>query len=173
MAKAWNSTIIYFAICICTVSSDNWVVLVQPVESASTMLSAALYTDLRQAHGQGSQSTHQSDTPRNTEPHLPFPWAGQAAGPRQQGQAEDELGVQRGHESDPLPQMRWQAAGNWHRGLHNTQPGREGGGANITGQRKSYGQNYCHLVANIWKVVVKQVSYTGILVWLSTELLVI
>lgn len=121
------------------------------VGSAMTMPPPTLLldcTDLRRAHGQGSQATRQSDTPRNMEPHLPSPWAAQAAGSRREGQAGGELGVQRAHESDPLPQTRWEAAGDWHTALNNTQPGRKerGGG---WGQRKPYAQNYLHFITSI------------------------
>lgn len=121
----------YLSLSIFPVSTDNSAVLVQPVGSAMTMPPPTLLldcTDLRRAHGQGSQATRQSDTPRNMEPHLPSPWATQAAGSRREGQAGGELGVQRAHESDPLPQMRWEAAGDWHTALNNTRPGREEGG---------------------------------------------
>lgn len=142
--------------CICPVSTDNSAVLVQPVGSATTMPPPTLLldcTDLRQAHGQGSQATRQSDTPRNMEPHLPSPWAAQAAGSRREGQAGEELGVQRAHESDPLPQTRWEAAGDWHTALHNTRPGRKEG---VGGQRKPYAQNYLHFITSIRKAVCKQ-----------------
>lgn len=113
-------------------------------------------TDLWQAHGRGSQAPHQSDTPRNMESHLASPWAAQAAGPRLEGQAGVELGVQRAHESDPLPQTRWEAAGDWRTGLHDTRPGRqEGGGTDITGRRKPYGQNYLHFITSIGNAICK------------------
>lgn len=162
MATALNYTIIYLSQSICPVSTANSAALIQPVGSASTTPPPTLLldcTDLPQAHGRGSQATRQSDTPRNMEPHLPSPWAAQAAGPRLEGQAGEELGVQRAHESDPLPQTRWEAAGDWHTGLHNTRPGRkegDGGEADITGRRKPYGQNYLHFITSIWNAVCKQ-----------------
>lgn len=130
---------------ICPVSTEISAVLIQPVGHASTMPPPTLLldcTDLWQAHGRGSQAPRQSDTPRNMEPHLASPWAAQAASRGLNGQAGEELGVQRAHESAPLPQTRWEAAGDWRTGLHGTRPGRkEGGGTDITGRRKPMDKN--------------------------------
>lgn len=142
----------------CPVSTDNSAVLVQPVGNARTMLPPTLLldcTDLRQAHGQGSQATRQSDTPRNMEPHLPSPWAAQAAGSRWEGQAGEELGVQRAHENDPLPQRRWEAAGDWHTALHNTRPGRkEGGGRHVWQASRNH---YLHDMTSTWRAVCERI----------------
>lgn len=140
-------------------SNENCAVLIQAVGHACTMPRPTLLldcTDLRQAHGRGSQAPRQSDTPRNMDPHLASPWAAQAAGPRREGQAGEELGVQRAHESDPLPQTRWEAAGDWRTGLYDRRPRRkEGERTGKTGRRKPYGQNYLHFITSIWKAVCK------------------
>lgn len=127
-------------------------------------------TDLWQAHGRGSQAPRQSDTPRNMEPHLASPWAAQAASRGLNGQAGEELGVQRAHESAPLPQTRWEAAGDWRTGLHSTQPGRkEGGGTDITGRWKPYGQKYLYFITSVNAVCTQYTRHVQYWKWAHAE----